>query len=155
MLSARIWADLTAALGIYTISSRLARRAMCFALAAAGCASLPKGRYAIDDVAIEGQSELDVVGDRGQDCDRGEPTLLWGCPREWSSIRAVRSLRPGARFTRVERIYRAHGYYEAHARAGRVEKASDGHVKVTIVVEEGPVVLVGDVKLEGIRRSLD
>jgi outer membrane protein assembly factor BamA len=41
---------------------------------------------------------------------------------------------------RVERYYRARGYYEAHARAGRVVKKPDGKIRVEIAVDEGPPV---------------
>jgi outer membrane protein assembly factor BamA len=51
---------------------------------------------------------------------------------------------------RVERYYRARGYYEAHVRAGRVEETGDGHVAVTIGVEEGPPVNVGEVRIDGV-----
>jgi len=46
---------------------------------------------------------------------------------------------------RVERLYRARGYYEAHARAARVEQSGKDRVKVEIVVVEGAPVLVGKV----------
>ena len=52
--------------------------------------------------------------------------------------------------TRIERLYRARGYYEAHARAGRVEKVGDGHVKVTLLIEEGLPVNVGEVRVDGL-----
>jgi outer membrane protein insertion porin family/translocation and assembly module TamA len=51
---------------------------------------------------------------------------------------------------RVERFYRARGYYEARARAGRVVHDRADHVVVTIVVEEGEVVRVDQVHLDGI-----
>ena len=38
---------------------------------------------------------------------------------------------------RVERYYRARGYYSAHVRAGEVITTSQGHVRVEVVVEEG------------------
>ncbi len=46
---------------------------------------------------------------------------------------------------RVERLYRAEGYYEAHARAARVHKV-DGKVRVEIVVDEGEPVKVARVR---------
>jgi outer membrane protein assembly factor BamA len=46
---------------------------------------------------------------------------------------------------RVERLYRAQGYYEAHARAARVQKLGD-HVQVEIVVDEGDPVKVTRVR---------
>jgi outer membrane protein insertion porin family/translocation and assembly module TamA len=51
---------------------------------------------------------------------------------------------------RVERVYRAEGFYEAHARAGRVLKTDDGHVRVEIVVEEGRPVLVRSLRIDGL-----
>lgn len=49
---------------------------------------------------------------------------------------------------RIERLYRARGYYEAHARAARTFKEPDGHVTVEIAVDEGPAVNVADVRVE-------
>ena len=46
---------------------------------------------------------------------------------------------------RVERIYRARGYYDAHARAARVFKGPKGRVRVEIVVDEGVPVRVAKV----------
>jgi outer membrane translocation and assembly module TamA len=51
---------------------------------------------------------------------------------------------------RIQRYYRARGYYEAHVRAGRVERTAEHHVRVTVVVQEGPRVDVGEVRLEGV-----
>jgi outer membrane protein assembly factor BamA len=47
---------------------------------------------------------------------------------------------------RVERLYRAQGYYEAHARAARVRKLDD-KVAVQIVVDEGEPVRVAKVEM--------
>src|SRR5262249_37710194 len=52
--------------------------------------------------------------------------------------------------TRIERIYRARGYYEAHVRAARVEHTSEGHVRVTVLVQEGSRVDLGDVRIDGV-----
>ena len=48
---------------------------------------------------------------------------------------------------RIERYYRARGYYDAKARAGRVIQKNDNHVEVEIVVEEGEPVLVDDLQV--------
>jgi len=48
---------------------------------------------------------------------------------------------------RIERYYRARGYYEAHVRAGRTIKQPGGKVRVEIVVDEGAPVRVGKVDL--------
>ncbi len=51
---------------------------------------------------------------------------------------------------RIERYYRSRGYYDAQARAGRVLYVSNNHVKVEILVYEGPPVTVGDIRIEGL-----
>jgi outer membrane protein insertion porin family/translocation and assembly module TamA len=48
---------------------------------------------------------------------------------------------------RVERAYRARGFYDARVRAGRVVPLANGHVRVEIVVTEGKPVKVGSVEL--------
>jgi outer membrane protein assembly factor BamA len=51
---------------------------------------------------------------------------------------------------RIERYYRARGYYQARARAGRVFFVSSNKVRVDIVIEEGEPVLIGRVDLHGL-----
>lgn len=48
---------------------------------------------------------------------------------------------------RVERFYRARGYYEAQVRAGRVIRLANGHVRVEIAVDEGAPVRIASVEL--------
>ena len=150
VLSARIWAILRRLLGIYTISSPLARWAMCFALAAAGCAHLPKGRYAIDDVEIEGQSGLSSSDIEDKIATAASPHFL-GLPRGWSSTTSCSIVMS---WSAILRGWNGSTARTATTKRTRAPVASrrpaTGTCKVTIVVEEGPVVLVGDVKLEGI-----
>ena len=56
---------------------------------------------------------------------------------------------------RIERFYRARGYYDAHVRAGRVLKNGDRAVKVQVVVEEGQPVMVDALKTVGLEKLLD
>ena len=51
---------------------------------------------------------------------------------------------------RVEAFYRSKGFYDAHARAGRVHVLNDQHVRIEIVVEEGQPVLVRSVRVDGL-----
>lgn len=54
---------------------------------------------------------------------------------------------------RIERYYRARGYYEAKVSAARVVTVDEHHVRVELRVEEGvPVRIVGDVRMYGIER---
>jgi outer membrane protein insertion porin family/translocation and assembly module TamA len=48
---------------------------------------------------------------------------------------------------RIERTYRARGYYEAHVRAGRTIKLPNNQVRVEIVVDEGQPVHIAKVDL--------
>ena len=56
--------------------------------------------------------------------------------------------------TRIERFYRARGYYEAHARAARVTRVGKDRVRVEIVVEEGEPVVIAGVRIEGKDKKL-
>jgi outer membrane protein insertion porin family/translocation and assembly module TamA len=51
---------------------------------------------------------------------------------------------------RVERFYRGRGFLEAHARAARVVHTSSNHVRVQIVVDEGPPTLNRQVAVHGL-----
>jgi outer membrane protein insertion porin family/translocation and assembly module TamA len=51
---------------------------------------------------------------------------------------------------RIERRYRAMGFYDAHVRAGRVFARPPNRVDVDIVVEEGDPVLVRGVRVQGL-----
>lgn len=51
---------------------------------------------------------------------------------------------------RIEAFYRSKGYYDAHARAGRIHTIDDRHVRVEIIVEEGPPILVRSIRIQGL-----
>ena len=115
-----------------------------------GCTRIPPGRYAIDRVDIEGTSKV-------EDAEIEDKIATAATPRFLGLFRGVvidyelfdpyvleRDL------VRVERLYRARGFYEAHARAGRVEKIDESHVRVSVVVEEGPPVTVRTIKIQGL-----
>ncbi|WP_394822019.1 autotransporter assembly complex family protein [Pendulispora albinea] len=115
----------------------------------AGCTSIPKGRSAIDDVSIRGASKVD-------DSDIEERLATAATPKFLGMFRGVVfEYELFDRFVlqrdlaRVERFYRARGYYDAHARAGRVTRISENHVQVEIVVEEGTPIRVRNVTLVG------
>ena len=126
-------------------------------LGLSACARLPEGRYAIDRVDIEqvqtpGASHLVTISEiEDKIATAPSPHFLGIFPRGvvldyelYDRYVLERDL------TRIERLYRARGYYEAHARAGRVEKVGDGHVKVTLLIEEGLPVNVGEVRVDGL-----
>jgi outer membrane protein insertion porin family/translocation and assembly module TamA len=141
--------------------ARAALLSVC-AVMAVGCASPPPGRYPIDSVEIE---RVIVPGVDTEGTRRGVPA---------SAIEEKIATAASPRFlgffprgvvldyelfdryvldrdlTRIERIYRARGYYEAKVRAGRVERTDNGHVRVTVIVQEGSRIDVGDIRFEGV-----
>ncbi|MGH7434183.1 MAG: POTRA domain-containing protein [Polyangiaceae bacterium] len=52
--------------------------------------------------------------------------------------------------SRVERFYRARGFLDAHARVARIEHVSERHVRVEIVVDEGPAIVNRDIRVFGL-----
>ncbi|HEY4014337.1 MAG TPA: BamA/TamA family outer membrane protein [Polyangiaceae bacterium] len=114
-----------------------------------GCASIPKGRAAIDSVEIVGAHGVEP----GSVTDRLSTTaspklfgLFRGLAVDYSIYDASALQRDLAR---VERYYRGRGFFEAHARVGRVIHTSADHVRIEIVVEEGPPVVNGSIVIEG------
>lgn len=120
------------------------------ALALAACKTIPEGRSAIDAVDVEGAHQVDAGDVKEKIATEASPKFLG----LWSGV--VFDYRIFDRYVlerdlaRVERFYRARGFYEAHARAGRVEHVSTRHVRITIVVDEGPPVHVEAVRLPGL-----
>ena len=115
-----------------------------------GCTRIPRGRYAVDDLAIEGTSKVDSSDIEEKIATAESPRFLGlfrGIVLDYELFDPYILERDLAR---IERYYRARGYYEAHARAGRVGKVDGTHVRVNVVVEEGPAVTVGDIKIDGI-----
>ncbi len=117
-----------------------------------GCSSIPKGAASVDDVTIHG-NEFISSGDIEEKLATTPSAKFFGIFRgviyDYSLFDAGVLQRD---LGRVERYYRARGFYEAHARAGRVVYTSDNHVLVTIEVEEGPRVLVAKPLLTGIEK---
>lgn len=122
-----------------------------FASAVFGCAaSLPPGATALDRVTVEGNEEIptdDVVSAMASD-----PThkLLGVVHVWWVDYGIYDRITLDKDLQRIERYYRAHGFYEAHVRAGRVVPTGDHEVRVEIVLEEGPKVVVARVDETGI-----
>ena len=117
---------------------------------ALGCTHIPPGRYAIDSVEIEGTSKVEAAEVEDKIATAESPRFLGmfrGVVLDYELFDPYVLERDLAR---IERLYRARGFYEARARAGRVEKVTPSHVRVSVVVEEGPAVTVGEIKVQGI-----
>lgn len=116
---------------------------------ATGCASIPNGRSAINSVKVHGADQLDASDVEDKLATMPSPKflgLLRGVVYEYELFSRSTLQRDLAR---VERFYRARGYYDAHAIAGLVTRPDPQHVKVDIYVEEGPPVLNQASKIEG------
>jgi outer membrane protein insertion porin family/translocation and assembly module TamA len=127
----------------------LAAAAALASLGGVGCASIPPGRAEVASVDVRGTHAVDPGDVEEKIATTPSPKLLG----LWSGV--VFDYELFDRYVlqrdleRVERFYRARGFYEAHARAGRVQQKGD-HVRVTIVVEEGPDVRVRSVEVRGL-----
>jgi outer membrane protein insertion porin family/translocation and assembly module TamA len=129
----------------------LTRAAMGIAGASScACASIPPGRAAVDAVDFEGTSHVDEHDLRSKLATAPSPKFLGVVPGLVYDYELFDPYVLRRDLERVERYYRARGYYEAHARAGRIETVASKHVRVEIAVEEGPPVRVGEVHIEGI-----
>ena len=115
-----------------------------------GCTSLPRGRAAVKSVDIEGNEEVSTKSIRTKLATQASPKFLGlfrGVVYEYEVFDLYVLQRDLAR---VERYYRARGFYKARARAGRVSYDDPRRVRVLIQVEEGPPTLVGKLELNGL-----
>src|SRR5687768_8997306 len=118
-----------------------------FLLATTGCKSIPEGRSVVNEVQVRGAEKVD-----SDDVEEKVATteskkflgLFRGVIYEYSVFDRFVLQRDLAR---VEAFYRSKGYYDAHARAGRVHQIDKKHVRVEIVVEEGEPIIVRGVRV--------
>jgi outer membrane protein assembly factor BamA len=121
------------------------------AASGSGCArAIPEGRSAVNTVDVEGNHE--VSGGDIEEKLATQPSakflgLFRGVVFDYEIFDPAVLERD---LERVQRFYRARGYYEARARAGRVIKVDEKHVRILIEVEEGEPVKVRNVTVRGI-----
>jgi outer membrane translocation and assembly module TamA len=104
----------------------------------AGCSSIPEGRTAIDEVNVTGAKTVSADEIASKLATAASPEFLGlfrGVVYDYVVLDTTVLQRDLAR---VERYCRGRGFFDARARAGRVTKISENHVRVEIVVEEGP-----------------
>jgi outer membrane protein insertion porin family/translocation and assembly module TamA len=141
-------------------SQRPARRPWLFALfthvavlalfaSLLGCpASLPHGQLALDAVDVDGNKE--IAADDVKGAMASEPTSkVLGVRLWWVDYGLYQRAILEKDLQRVERYYRARGFFETRVRAGRVVPTGTRSVKVQIVVEEGPRVRIGALRTPG------
>lgn len=118
-----------------------------FLVANAACTSIPKGKSGVDEVTLRGADHVDADDTLGKIATAETPKFLGlfrGVVYDYVIFDRFVLQRDLAR---IERFYQARGYYDAKARAGRVIRKNNNHVRVEIVVEEGPPVLVHDLEI--------
>lgn len=123
------------------------------ALVALGCTTAyPAGRSVISGVSLENTRAVDAdeVLDRLATAKSSRFLGIWeGVTFDYEVYDKdvlARDLK------RVERYYRARGFYEAKVTAARVIHLDERHVRVEIRVEEGDPVMLTDVRIEGLER---
>ena len=115
-----------------------------------GCHHVPAGRSSVDAIDVKGNDQVD--SDDITDKIATTPTqkfigLFRGIIYDYSVFDRNVLQRDLAR---VEAIYREHGYYEAHARARRIFEKDPEHVEIEILVEEGPLTKIREVRIDGL-----
>ena len=114
------------------------------------CTNVPAGRSAVQSVAISGNSAIDADELREKLATVDSPAFLGlfqGVVYDYNVFDRFVLERD---LQRIERYYRARGYYQTRARAGRVFFVAPNKVRVDIQIEEGPKMLVGRVDVHGL-----
>jgi outer membrane protein insertion porin family/translocation and assembly module TamA len=117
---------------------------------ASGCAGIPEGRSAVDSVRIvnaHAMASSDLEDKLATTASPKFMGLFRGLVYDYEIFDPSLLQRDLAR---VERVYRGRGFLEAHARAGRVLQVSPDHVRVEIVVDEGPPTVNRAVRIDGL-----
>lgn len=135
-----------------TLAMRLSLATVATIAGLLGCHSVPEGRSAVYAVEVE------KVTPGGPDTDFLEESVSTApSPKFLGLFRGVvyeytlferQVLQKD--LARIEAACRAKGYYEAHARAGRIHKTASNHVRVEILVDPGPLVSVSQITIVGL-----
>ena len=118
--------------------------------AAIGCASLPDRRYAIQSVDLSGNQRIGSDEIRNEIASRESPKLLGLFPGVIYDYEIFDRYVLERDLLRIERYYRARGFYHAKVRAGRVFYKSARQVSVEILIEEGPPMIIRDLRFYGL-----
>jgi len=114
-----------------------------------GCTKAPTQRFNLESLEVTGNSELDDDDIKEHIASRETPKFLGLFPGLIYEYETFNRFVLERDLQRIERLYRSRGYYQARARAAHVVR-SGAKVRVEIVVEEGPPVLLRRIDLHGI-----
>lgn len=134
-------------------SERYLRRAVPMLLLAmflSSCATVPGRRYTLNSITLQGNENLDDDEIEEKIASRESARFL-GLVRGFIHEYQIFDRHVLERdLQRIERFYRAKGYYSARVRAGRVTYVGDRGTEVEILIEEGPLVTVARLDLHGL-----
>jgi outer membrane protein insertion porin family/translocation and assembly module TamA len=117
----------------------------------AGCARTQTRGFNLESLKVTGNSELDDDEIEERIASRETPKFLGVFPGVIYDDELFNRFVLERDLQRIERLYRSRGYYQAHARAGRVFR-SGSKVRVEIVVEEGRATLLRRIDVHGIEQ---
>lgn len=128
------------------------RLALCLLLlsGSAACSKIPPGRSAVDSVRVLNAKDIKASEIEDKLATQASTKFLFlfqGVAYDYSIYDEAVLQRDMAR---VERFYRSKGFLDAHARVAKVEQVSSNHVRVQIVVDEGPATLNRDIRIVGL-----
>ncbi len=115
-----------------------------------GCRSLPARRDVVADVDLVGTGSIDEEALRDGLATAPSPRFLGIWDGVFFDYEVFDENVLARDLERVERFYRARGYYEARVTAGRIIRVDDSRVRVEIHVQEGQPVKVRNATLRGI-----
>jgi outer membrane protein assembly factor BamA len=113
-------------------------RALAVAIGLVACSKIPPGRSAIDSVRISNTREIGAGDVEEALATQASPKFLFlfqGVAYDYEVYDESVLQRDMAR---IERFYRSKGFFDAHARVAHVLQLKDNHVRIEIVVDEGP-----------------
>lgn len=117
-----------------------------------GCTSIPKGRAAVETIDFRGNEELSDSDIEGSLATRETSRFLGLVQGIFFDYRIFDQTVLQSDLQRVERIYRARGFYQARVRASRVFYVEPDHVRVWIDIEEGPPTALEKLEITGIEK---
>jgi outer membrane protein insertion porin family/translocation and assembly module TamA len=126
-----------------------AAQCIAFCLVTVACTHVPGNRYDLASVKITGNHALDDDEIEAKMAAHETPRFLGLMPGVIYDYEVFNRYVLEKDLQRIERYYRARGYYRARARAARVVY-SGRSARVNIVIEEGPPVLVRRLDVHGL-----
>jgi outer membrane protein assembly factor BamA len=114
------------------------------------CSKIPPGRSAVDSVQVLNTRELGAGELENGLATQASPRFLFlfqGVAYDYEVYDEAVLQRDMAR---IERIYKANGFFDAHARVAQVRQVQSNHVRVEIVVDEGPATVNRNATIVGL-----